>query len=169
MPTKNIAHKDLSNIESTWDGVNLGYVRSGDLSGFGLKYKELQVGEFGDIDVGAIIIGMNGLVKLELEQVKAATKQQLSPWWVSGVVPMTPAIRHKDLYDYAKPLILHPVGTSGTAEDVSFLKAVPLWKPPKFDGKEFQIIEVEFRFFPDRALLATNGYPTYGYHGAPPA
>jgi len=169
MPTKNIAHKDLSNCSATWNSVDLGYIKSGDASGLQLKTKELVVGHFGDIPIGAIIIGMQGTLKLTLEQVKKESKQQLSPWWASGVVPMTPALRHKDLYDYAQVLVIHPIGVSGTDEDISLLKAYPMWKPPKFDGKEFQEIEVEFMFWPDRALLATNNYPTYGYFGAPPA
>lgn len=169
MPSEAIGEKDLENYLASWNALTLGLVKEADPTDWKLKTKELKVGKYGDIKLGEIIIGMEGSIKTVLEQVKVATIRQLCPWWSSGTVPMTPAIRHKDLYDYAQQLILKPVGEATTDNDITLLKVFPKFSHAKGDGNEFREITVEWVPFPDRAALATNKYATYGYFGPPPA
>lgn len=167
MPTDNLAEQSLSNFEATWNGTSVGYVQDADPSTWQLKTIPRMAGKFGDIEIGRIIIGMAGEIKMTLEQVKKETVRQLCPWWSSGTVPMSPAIRHKDLYDYAQQLIIKPVGAGNTDDDITLLKAVPLFGIGKGDGVAWRKINVIWVPFPDRTALASNNYATYGYFGPP--
>src|SRR5689334_5858058 len=132
-----------------------------------LDTDELMVGSVGKVVLGRRIIALTGTIKVVAREIDAALFQKLNPWWSSGPIGLTPATIHKDLYDYAQLLTIHPNDVdAATTEDINLLKAYPRFKPMKRDGVKDDLVEVEFEFFPDRAQIPAL---VYGYIGTPPA
>lgn len=161
----------LGNYDPSWTAAGAG-------SAFALGYvdrvtpditivtKEIKVGSIGNVVLGERIIAMTGVVRVECRELDLTAYQKLMPWYTSGSIPMIPSTIHKDLYDYAGLLTLHPTDVSGTSQDLSLVKAVPLIMPMDRDGEADDQFIVDFHFFPDRAQLPTL---VYGYIGPVPA
>jgi hypothetical protein len=154
----------LYNYDVTWDSYAFGAVDEV-APDFEIKVKEIKIGSFGDVKVGERIIGLEGKIKVMAREIDITLLRKMLPWYTSGSVPLLPATVHKDLYDYAKLLTIHPIDISGTTEDLTFLKAVPRFKPMQRDGTKDDVVEVNFEIFPDRTQLPTL---VYGYVGASP-
>jgi hypothetical protein len=134
--------------------------------------KPIQIGSIGDVELGEWIIALKGTIDVELREIDLGQFQKLLPWYVSGSIPLMPTTWHKDLYSYAAPLILHPTDlpTATTTQDLTLLKALPKFNVQKRDGASFEILNVSFKFWPDRAQLINQASPLqiYGYVGAAP-
>lgn len=128
--------------------------------------KDIKVGSVGDVVLGKRIIAVTGTVRIEAREVDLTAYQKLMPWYSSGSIPLNPATIHKDLYDYAGLLTLHPTDVSGTGQDLSLVKAVPLITPMDRNGNDDDRVIVDFHFFPDRTQLPTL---VYGYVGPVPS
>lgn len=155
----------------TWGTLDLGAVDAvkPDLK---LKLAEKKVGSIGDIVVGHWIIGLEGTITVEAREVDLVQLQGLMPWYTSGSIPLTPATWHKDLYDYAAKLTIHPndLPILTLTQDITLLKAVPMIRPAERDGVKPDVLNIEFSFYPDRAQLVTSGslLTAFGYIGAAP-
>lgn len=128
--------------------------------------KDIKVGSIGDVVLGKRIIALTGLVRVECRELDLTAYQKLMPWYTSGAIPLNPATINKDLYDYAGLLTMHPTDVSGTAQDISLVKAVPVIHQPDRDGVADDKMIVDFHFFPLRTSLPTL---VYGYIGPVPA
>lgn len=167
----------VSDYDVTWGSYNVGFVDKVTPK-LALKLKEIKVGTLGDIVIGKRIIGLEGTIEVECREIDVVAINGLMPWSggagnaspsTSGAsVPLVPAIYHKDLYDYALPLKLHPthMGTN-TTQDLNLLKAVPhMSYLGDRDGVGDNKVMLEFEFFPDRtALTGTPPTPSYGTIG----
>jgi hypothetical protein len=161
-----------STYDLTWGSVFMGAADEVDPSGLEIETKEIKVGSMGQVPIGEWIIRLKGTLKAMLREIDIAQIQALMPWYTSGSIPLLPATFHKDMYAYAQILTVHPQDVSGTAEDITLLKAVPTFKKPKRKGDdEATALETEWRFWPDRAQLTTAGSPVlaYGYIGPVPS
>lgn len=131
-----------------------------------------KAGSIGDVALGEWIIDVRGTIKTELREIDLTTLQNLCPWYTSGSISLIPATWHKDVYDYAGLLTLHPndIATATTTQDLNLLKAFPTFKPMARDGITPDKIEVTWRFFPDLSQLVSTIPPllVYGYWGTPP-
>lgn len=168
-----ISRTRLSAFAPTWDSYDFGAV---DKLTFALELitKPIKVGSVGDVVLGERIIGLGGNITIEAREVDRALLNKMLPW--AGTSPpsslsLLPTTFHKDLYDYAKLLKLHPRGIGNETEDLNLLKAVPRWKAMDKDGINDDKVMISFSFFPDRSVLETGGsiLLTYGYVGPVPS
>jgi hypothetical protein len=127
--------------------------------------KEIKVGTIGNVVLGDRLIGANVAVEIEAREIDPALIKKLCPWWTSGSIAFTPATAHIDFYTYAQVLNLHPTDVTGTAEDLNFVKAVPIFNPMQRDGDKDDIVLAGFRIYPDRSVLPNL---VYGYVGPIP-
>lgn len=130
--------------------------------------KDVKIGTTGAAVLGKRIVSLTGTVSAELREIDLTTLQKLMPWFTSGSIPLIPATVHKDMYDYAGLLTLHPddLAADVLTQDLNLLKAVPTFTPMDGDGENDNFILAEWEFFPDRAQLPSLNY---GYVGAVPA
>lgn len=170
--TKDPADLTLCAWDVSWNGVDLGYVDDVDPTGLEPILEEKKVGSLGDIVLGHWIIGLKGMIKSQHRQLPVTFYQAVSPWWSSGDIALTPALWHKDFYDYAQKLVLHPnhIAAGTKTLDITLLKAVPMFKPPKRNNKPPELVEINWLLYPDRSQLVTSGslIAAFGYIGAGP-
>jgi hypothetical protein len=168
--TLNLDNLKLGAYDVTWKSNFLGAVDSVEPN-MDLVLKEKRVGSLGAIDVGHWILGLTGTIVTNHREITAANWQKVMPWWSSGSIPMVPTDWHKDLYEYAGLLTLHPRELGATTTfDLSFLKAAPRKvTPPPRNGDNPDVLKVEWVFYPDRSVFGT-GSPllSYGFVGAVP-
>lgn len=169
MPAENAAQMDLLNYSVSWKGNTLGLVKDVDLTALKPQLVEKKIGKMGDVVLDEVVIGMQGTLKLTLHQVNKTTIQQLCPWWSSGSVALISSARFYSRYANSGVLLLHPVGVSGTDEDVNLVKAFPTLIIPKGDGIIWREVQTEWMCFPDQTEALTNNLLVYGYYGAPPS
>lgn len=133
-----------------------------------LKLKPLKIGSLGDIKLGDRVIGIDDGAKIQVvcREIDLTFFQKMMPWYTSGSIPGKPATVNKDLYDYAGPLVVHPNDVSGTTQDITVLKAVPLRDFMTRDGVADDSITVEYVIYPDRAQLPSVA--AWFYVGAAP-
>jgi hypothetical protein len=172
MGVYNLDNLKLGAWDVTWGSFFAGAVDSVTPT-IEMMLKEKRVGSLGPVDLGHWIMGLSGMIVTSHREITAEQYQALMPWWTSGSVPLLPQTFHKDLYDYAQLLKLHPneLSAGTTTLDLNLLKAVPKKvTPPDRNGDTPDVIKVEWAFYPDRSLL-TTGSPVlaYGYVGAPPS
>lgn len=161
----NLSRTRLTNYTVTWNSVDLGAV---DEIGVELEIgtKEIKVGSVGDAILGERVINMSGQITVDAREIDLDQLQDLMPWFTSGSIPLLPGTVHKDLYDYAQLLRLHPIDQGATVtQDLCFIKAVPVIGFPEADGEEDNVLTVTFKLFPDRAQLPSL---VYGYVGNAP-
>ena len=158
----------LGNYDVVWNSVFMGATDKVNPD-FTLKLKEKKVGSLGDIVIGHWILGLEGKVTCEFREVDKTAMQKVMPWYTSGNIPLVPATWHKDLYDYAQTLILHPsdLAEATVDQDLAFTKTVPIYRPMERDGETPDKIIIDFMLYPDRSQLTTGGAPvlTYGNYG----
>jgi hypothetical protein len=152
----------------TWNSVAIGAVDEVDPTGLMIKLDEIKVGSMGDTVLGRRIIGLEGVIKVQMREIVVANLQALMPWWSSGAIALNPAANNVDVYTYAELLNLHPQEEgASTALDINLLKVFP--KIPvgwKRDGNNNELISIEFEPYPDRDQFPLK---VYGYVGAVPA
>jgi hypothetical protein len=102
-------------------------------------------------------VGDGATVKLALREQVRRRLERLAPWFstttLTTAIPVVP-VPGTRLYQYAKPLILHPTDLAVTNQDLLFHAAVPM--PPgamKRTGTEFDKFEAQFMVYPDRTKL----------------
>lgn len=166
--TDSLAAMDLFTFKVFWKGTTLGFVKEVDPTGLKPISKEKKVGNFGEAVIDRIRMGVTGSIKTTLHQVKAAVIKDLCAWWTSGPVPLTPSALHFSEYDNAGALRLHPFGIADetVTDDLTYVKAFPVFTPPKAGG-DWREIEVEWNIYPDQTQLASGLWITH-YHGALP-
>ena len=175
-----ITRTQVSDYDVTWGSYSLGFVDKV-APALELVTKEIKVGTLGDIKIGERIIGLKGSVKVEAREIDVATINGLMAWnatagtatpgSATASVSLVPKLFHKDLYDYAKPLLLHPTHMgSNTAQDLTLMQAVPhMSYLGERDGVKDNVVSIEFTFYPNRAdLLTTPPVVNYGYIGTAP-
>ncbi|MGB7157120.1 MAG: hypothetical protein WBD40_03575 [Tepidisphaeraceae bacterium] len=161
----------LGNYDLKWGSYDFGLM---DKVKPDIRMKTLpkKAGSIGDVELGEWIIGLEGTISGEVREIDVVTYQKLMPWWVSGDISLLPAVWHKDLYDYAAKLVLHPndLPALTTTQDITLLKAVGMFVPAERDGGTPDKMMATFKFYPDRAQLVTSGslLLAYGYIGAGP-
>lgn len=171
--SKDITQMDMSGYAVFFNGVTLGWSKEVDPGGLKIQTVDKKIGELNNAVVGKVVIGLEGSIKTVLHQVSRDILLQVMPW-TAGVVGdgsrlIAPALGD-DLYDFADVLRIHPrQAGSSTAQDMNFIKAVPLIKLPKSGSGDFREVEVEWTVFPDQAaLIADPSIMVYGYLGAVP-
>jgi len=154
----------LGNYDCTWNAVAMGAVDKV-TPNLELITKEKKVGSLGNLVIGHWIIGLGGDITCEFREVDLTHFQKMMPWYVSGNIPLVPATWHKDLYDYAATLILHPndLPAATLTQDVVLTKCVPMFKFPDRDGENPDKPAVKFMFYPDRSQLTVAGAPVLSY------
>jgi hypothetical protein len=161
--------RDLANTRRTnwavkWNGTDIGYVDKVDPSALKLGMDPIQVGTIGKAALGVRFTGLEGTVKVQVRECTLLQLQTVIPWYTAGATfPFTPPI-NKDLYDYAKELLLHPEDKGATVtEDVHLLKTVPISVANiARDGTKDDVWEIEFMVFPDRSSLPNLVYGRIG-------
>lgn len=136
-----------------------------DPTNFEMTFKELVVGVTGPQKLGERFVGASGFISVEQREIDDVIQRKLTPWAAAtGSHYLTPP-RGTDLYGYARELVLHPndLPALTTAEDLHFLKTVPIIKPYEGDGEEDNKIIVEFWIYPDRSVLPEL---RFAYRGA---
>jgi hypothetical protein len=177
-----LSRTGVSDYDVTWGAYVFGAVDKVDPSGMKIKTKPIKVGTLGDIMIGERIIGLEGTLKIEIREVDQVTLKALVPWAATAgqatpgsaavSIPIIPATFHKDRYDYALPLKLHPthLASSDTSQDMVLLKAVGnfVYLGDR-DGVKDNALAAEFMFFPNRSdLTASPPLVNYGYYGVAP-
>lgn len=171
---QNVSETRRTNYLITLDGIGLGLTDDVDPSGVKIMTEPIQCGSTGKIILGERVIGIEGSIKIQHRQVNRTMIDRLMP-----MIPTTGGSRggplnlNIDLYDHAKRLTLHPIdkATGDTSEDVHFLKAVPIVAvAPKRTGKEDDVMDVEYKIYPDRSTMTSAPYkPTWFWIGPIPA
>lgn len=130
--TKTTASMDAFKYECLWKTVTLGYCKDVDPGNVQLNWLPLTTGETGSTVLDRFFEGLdpNSSVSIVMHQVKVETLQTLCPWWTSGSVIMTPAMWYSQRAN-AGLLRLHPIGVSGTAQDLVFPLAYPTFRLPR--------------------------------------
>jgi hypothetical protein len=170
---RDLTKQRLYNQDVKWNNAEPSFVETVDMSGLKFITKDRKVGTIGDVVLGEVFIAMEGVIKVEFSQIGAAMYRALMPWQVvDEPVSITPPTLHKDLYDYAQALNLHPhdLPADNVTEDWVFVKTVPRLIGGKFDGVNWNNVSCEFRVFPDRtkAVDPTTPLLEYGYFGGLP-
>jgi hypothetical protein len=166
--SKNLDEMDLFTFEVFWKSTTLGYVKEVDPSGLTALIKEKKVGNFHEQVIDRVHLGVQGSIKTIVHQVKAETVKQLCPWWTSGPVPLAaPTIGFSE-YANAGALRLHPFGVADltVTDDINYLKAFPIFTPPKASG-DWREIEITWNIYPDMTQRAAGSNVTH-YFGALP-
>jgi hypothetical protein len=163
----------VSDYDVTWGSYALGSVDKVTPK-LTLKLKEIKVGTLGDVVIGKRIIGLEGTVEVECREIDIVAIKGLMPWSAAAgnaspgtsvvQIPLVPALFHKDLYDYALALKLHPTHMGAdVSTDMNLLKAVPhMSYLGERDGVGDNKVLLEFEFFPDRGSLSGTP-PTLSY------
>src|SRR3954468_14701573 len=143
-----------------WGSVVLGSVANVEPK-IEMVTKPIQLGSLGDVDVGEWIVGLKGTIDMALEEIDLTQFQTLMPWYTSGSIPLMPTTWHKDLYAYAQALVLHPTDLPAATltQDLTLLKALPKFTPPKRDSRNDEVLNVSWKFFPDRSQLVNQASP----------
>lgn len=169
---KDFANLDGFQYEATWKGVSIGWCKDVDPTSIKEKIFERKIGELNNLVIDRIRKGgVEGMPKIVLHEVKVDRIRQLKAWAGStGAFTISPTAEYYSEYANSGPLILHPRGVSGTADDITFLKAFPITELPKSAGDDDRELPTEWAIFPDRAALTDAGGTTivYGYHGPAP-
>ena len=110
--------------------------------------------------LGTRIRGVKGRLRMRFRQIKAANLARAFPWFDgtpgTDPIPIAPATLGEDLYQYAVPIVLHPIrlDAEDTSHDYTFPKAVPSGSHRRSgSGDEDDYIEIEWDILPDRADL----------------
>lgn len=125
-----------------------------------LVFEPITTGTTGKKNIlGHRFVGVSGTIKLQCRQMSDALYALFAPWHDgNGPLPLTPPA-NSDLYDFAKPLILHPDDAGeDTSQDLVFPKASPMSVPAaiKKDGGKDDTWEVELAVYPPREQMAAN-------------
>ena len=153
-----------------WDTVDLGGSEEPDLGGCELKLAPLKIASCGDIELDDIVVGLKdgATITVNLLEVTLATVKKMMPWYTTGATVEGVPVVGTRLYQYAKPLSLHPshLAVATVTENFNVRKAVPLGAVAiKRNGKDMNAVAVKFRVYPDRTKLGT-GLAAYFYFGA---
>jgi hypothetical protein len=150
-----------------FNGAWIGWCKEVDPTNLKLILKEIRVPVLGNIVVDHVVLGIEGLLNLDLQEPVLDLAQKLAWGWTSGNVPLSPRGGTR-LYPVAKAMIIHPreLADSVTTHDRNFLKAVALcpWLL-KRDGEQVDHWPQQFFIYPNMADLATG--VTYGDIGTP--
>lgn len=161
-----ITRTRVGNWDITWGSYFVGGVDKV-MPKMQLKTKPIKVGSVGDVVLGQRVIELAGSIDAELRERDLVALRALMPWYNSGgsphTLPIVPAAIHKDLYDYAANLRLHPTDAADATQDINLAFAVPMLTPMSRDGVKDDFELASWIFFPDRAQLPTL---YYGYIGA---
>jgi len=170
--TKDASKMRISGYAVTFKGDSLGWMQDVDPSGIKVLKVDKLLPEIGNIVVDKVIIGMDGTIKTVLQQVDIAALRAVIPWApTSGSIPLVPSTQYQSDYSYAGALVLHPRAVADDSEDITFVKAVPMFPklPKSSDGKTWNTLEVEWTPFPDQTvLIADTPVLSYGYIGPAP-
>jgi hypothetical protein len=166
--TNNLAEMDIFTYAVFWKATTVGYIKDVDPSGLSAIVKEKKVGNFYDQVIDRVHVGVTGSVKTVLHQVKAETIKQLCPWWTTGPIPLAaPTIGFSE-YANAGILRLHPFGVADATvtDDITYLKAFPIFTPPKASG-DWRELEVTWNIYPDQTDLAAGSLTTHFFGALP--
>jgi hypothetical protein len=162
---KNVSETRRTDWDVSWDGVSCGLLKKVDPSKLKWMIDAIRTGTTGKMDLGGRFVGISGTAVVEIQQITTAAITQLQPWYPHAHPPL-----NKDLYDYAKQLVLHPADLPADAkdQDLVWVKAVPTGGYDLArDGEKDDVWPVEFMIYPDRdKLLAAPPWLFYGYIGA---
>lgn len=162
-----LARTAVSNYTVSWGDTtpyDFGFIDDTDVD-LKLKLKEIKVGTLGDVVLGQRIIALEGSIKVKARELDEAYLRKV---WAAapatGSIPLIPTTAHKDLYDLAQILRLHPTSHAANAkdEDIVLVKAVPLLPKRKRDGEADDSDDIEFIFFPDRTKFPVLDYGWIG-------
>jgi hypothetical protein len=160
-PAKRMTAMDARSLIPTWKTETLGWTKDVDPSGLELLTRDKIIGELDDIVIDKEIYGVQGVVRMTLHEVDSERMRQLCPWAAAtGAFSIAPTTGAYSMYANAGPLVLHPKGVSGTAQDQAFAKAFPMFKLPKGAGaKVWRELPVDFWVFMDQDALV-DAVPT---------
>jgi hypothetical protein len=148
-------------------------VKNVDLSALKPKFIEKKIEELGDVKIDDLLVGMDGVVKISLKQVKIATMRQLilqAPG--NGSIPGIPTTQYQSMYALAGLLNIHPTDMgSDTSEDFNIVKAAPVLTLPKStEGKNTQDLDCDWMIYPDQTqFIASPPVLVYYYVGPVPS
>ena len=152
----------------TWDATDLGGTGDCDLTSCNPKIEAVKIASVGDVALDHRFVGLddNAVIKITLVEVLLATVKTLLPW-AAATTPGLPAVGTR-LYQYAKPLKLHPshLPVATVTDNFNVRKTVP-WKTYQIRraGTSQNLVVCEFLVYPDRVKLAA-GAEAYFYFGA---
>lgn len=155
---------------ATWNTFGLGTLYEVDPA-LDLITAEIKRGSTGEIVLGEWIIGLKGVVKVQLADITRIIQEKMTPWFsgVSGTdsIPLVPMTFQQNMYQYAQELVLHPNDLTTTKEDLHLIKTVPIVTGRiKRDGMKDEVWETTFVPFPDLSRLqASPPVPVWGYVG----
>jgi hypothetical protein len=133
--------------------------------------RDIRVGSLNKVLVGKRVVGLEGVIQLQMREIHPDLVLKLMPWTDSSKRELSPA-KVVDLYTYAQKLLLHPADLAESGQgvdlthDLTLVKTVPC-TPYRIarDGEKPDVWAVDFEIFPDRTKLP-DFY--YGYMGAAP-
>lgn len=163
MPDYDISRLTLADYDCKWKKAGGAYVVLGAVDkvtpDIQIIKKPKKVGSVGDVELGHWIIGLQVQITTEMREIDRTQFETLMPWFTSGNIPLVPTTWHKDTYDYAGPLVLHPnhLGVGTTTENIILYKAVPMIRPADRDGVNDEKLIITWSAYPDRTQLNTGG------------
>lgn len=158
----NAANLRRFDYNCVWNSIDHGYVDAVMIDPQ-LAYSDKKVGSLGKVILGAWGDAGDPIVEVELREITRTLLEKMAYWFAGSAgqaVKLSPPAG-VDIYTYAQLLTLHPTDIAGgtTSQDVTLLKAVPIWGMKlTVNGENDAVYKMRFRGFPDRSGLPTVDY-----------
>jgi hypothetical protein len=146
----------------TYNGTDMGLVDMVDPTKTELMFEDITTGTTGKKNViGQRFVGAKEIISVQFREITVAMQRALCVW--SNQSAGTPVVLapplNADMYSYGKVLLLHPTdrADTDTTMDLTYNHAVCLKVPlPKRDNGSEDVVEVDFRNYPDRPGMQTS-------------